>query len=257
MGERLRASFNVSGIAVLAAVLVIWEVTVRTGILAFDYLPAPSRIVVAIKDMASDGELFGRLGHTIVVVIGAWALAMALGVSLGVAIGRSPRLHRFTMASVEVLRTLPVVVLVPVALLVLGTSVRAELVVAAYAATWPIVVSTIAGVTAVSQRQLEVCVQLQLSRTDTLRKVVLPSSFPLVLSGARLALGISLTVVVLAELIGNPAGLGYGISEMQLALQPERMWGYVMVVAALGVALNAVLVGSVRSTLGHLLPRAA
>jgi sulfonate transport system permease protein len=257
MSDQRWSRVNVSGIAVVCAVLAVWEVTVRAGILAFDYLPAPSRVAIAIKDMAFGGELFGPLAHTVGVVIGAWVMAMVVGVSLGAAIGLSHRLQRFTMASVEVLRTLPIVALVPVALLVLGVGVRAELVVAAYAATWPVVVSTIAGVNAVPVRQLEVCSQLQLSRIDAIRKVIMPSAFPVVLAGARLALGISLVVVVLAELIGNPAGLGNGISEMQFALQPERMWGYVMVVSLLGAALNAVLVGSARAALGHLLPRGA
>lgn len=239
---------NLPGIGVLLAVLACWELLVRGGLITFDYLPPPSKIVAALGDLAGAG-LFEQLRHTTIATLVAWASAMVVGTALGFAIGLSQLVWRFSMASVETLRTVPVVALVPVALVVFGPGFSAETVIAAYAALWPVVISAVAGARSVPARRLDVGRQLQLSRWQMIRAIVVPTALPVLLAGSRVALDISLIVTVLAEMIGNPEGLGQGIVEMQMALQPEQMWAYVTLAATLGVALNAALVIGARQGL--------
>lgn len=166
---------------------------------------------------------------------------MVVGIALGVAIGLVDRLWSWMMASIEMLRTVPVVALVPVALLVFGPESTAEIVVAAYAASWPVLINVTGGIRSVKPQLHEVAATFRLSRWATIRKVVLPAALPTIVVGARLGLAISLVIVVVAEMIGPPEGLGYGLVEQQLALQPARVWAYVIVIGILGLLLNGLL----------------
>ncbi|GAA3226417.1 ABC transporter permease [Actinocorallia longicatena] len=252
---RLRA--GLPGLLTPLLILAAWEGLIRGGVLDFDYLPAPSSIGSAAAGLAAGGELAERLLHTTGVTLLAWVLALAVALAAGTLLGLSHTAWRWSMASVEVLRTLPAVALVPVALLVLGPTTAAEIVVAVYAASWPLLISVVAGLQDTPQRLIDVARQMRLPRSRVVVSLMLPAAAPLILSGARLALGISLIVVVLAEMVGNPAGLGAAISETQMALQPEDMWVYVLSVAVLGTVLNAVLLAVSRRALPAVLAREA
>jgi ABC-type nitrate/sulfonate/bicarbonate transport system permease component len=142
------------------------------------------------------------------------------------------------MASIEVLRAVPPVSLVPVALLVFGFSVRMELVLIVYVSAWPVLVNTIDGVRGVRSELLDVARMLRLSRATTVRRIVVPAAMPSIVVGLRLALSLSLVLAVVAEMLGNPRGLGNALVRAQQALQPAQMFAYVLAIGVLGVALN-------------------
>jgi sulfonate transport system permease protein len=97
------------------------------------------------------------------------------------------------------------------------------------------------GMTGVHARLADVSRTLQLSRAAMLCKVMLPAALPAVLVGARLSLTLALVLAVLAEMVGNPTGLGYAVVTQQQALRPDLMFAYVAVIGLLGLALNALL----------------
>ncbi|MFG1928659.1 ABC transporter permease [Cryptosporangium sp. NPDC048952] len=246
---------NYLGTATAVAIVGVWEALVRTGVLTFDYLPAPSSILASVGELVTDDDLGGRILHTAWVALVAWVIALGVAFVVGVAVALSPRTWRYSMASIEVLRTIPAVALVPVALLVFGPTRDAEIVVAVYAGCWPLLISVSAGVQATPGRLLEVARQMRLSRSRVVVSLRIPAAAPLILSGARLALAVCLVVCVLAEMLGNPEGLGAGIVERQIALQPEQMWVYVIAVAVLGTVLNATLLAGSRIAFPRILTR--
>jgi ABC-type nitrate/sulfonate/bicarbonate transport system permease component len=95
-----------------------------------------------------------------------------------------------------------------------------------------------------------------LSPLRTILEIQLPSAFPAILVGARLAMTTALVLAVIAEMIGNPDGLGYALVFTQQALQPAQMWAYIVVIGLLGVALNGLLVASSRAVPGGRSPEA-
>jgi ABC-type nitrate/sulfonate/bicarbonate transport system permease component len=240
-GARWSRRINVSGLATMAALVGSWEGLVRSGSVDFEFLPAPSGIADALWSIVWSGEIFPELVHTLRAAVVGWALASLLGIALGVWLGLSDTAWRYSMASIEVLRAIPPISLVPVALLVFGFSLKMELTLIVYVGAWTVLVNTIDGVRGVRPELLDVTRMLRMSRLTTIRKVILPSAMPSVVVGLRLALSLSLVLAVVAEMIGNPSGLGNALVRAQQALQPEQMFAYVVTIGVLGIALNAAL----------------
>lgn len=232
---------NLLGLATMAALVALWEVAVRSGALDFQFLPAPSRVADAFGSLIASGGLSGPVVHTLRSTLVGWALAAGVGVGLGVWLGLSDAAWRYSMTSIEFMRAIPPISLVPVSLLVFGFSLRMELVVIVYASAWTVLVNTIDGVRNVPAELLDVGRMLRMSTLTTIRKLILPSALPSIVVGLRLALSLSLVLAVVAEMIGNPSGLGNAVVRSQQALQPEQMFAYVVTIGILGVTLNAAL----------------
>jgi sulfonate transport system permease protein len=232
-------AINIPGTLTLLAVAAAWEVSIRTGLVTFDYLPAPSAILVAFGDIVRSGDLFADTAHTLRSVLIGWMLAGLIGGVLGVTFGLSAFVRRNFLASLEVLRPLPAVAFLPVALLLFNFSLMTELVVIVYASVWPMFINTMGGITNVKSRLHDVSLTLKLSRTQAIANVLLPAAAPSILVGTRLCLGTTLVMAIIAEMIGNPHGLGYAIVSALQAMRPERMFAYVVFIGVLAIALNA------------------
>jgi sulfonate transport system permease protein len=226
------------GLAVPVILLGSWEALVRARVLDYTYLPAPSAVATELGRLATSGELAADLAHTVAVAALALALALAAGGTLGLAIGLLPPVRTYVLASVDVLRTVPAVALLPVALLLFGPTPTAEVVLATYAATWPVLLHTAGGVAAVPARLYDVARTLRLARAATLWKVVLPAVAPTWLVGARVGAVVALLVTVVVEMVIAPRGLGGGLTESLQALRPARMWAYAAICGTVGYLLN-------------------
>ena len=252
---RFLRQVNLPGLATIAALVALWQAADALGFIAYKFVTPPSGIAAAVADVVSSGDLWPYLSHTVLAALSAWAIAMVVGVALGLLIGLVPWVWRWSMASVQILRTLPAVALVPVVLLIVGFSIKAEILVAAYVALWPVVVSTAVAIGNASPQLRDVSRSLRLSRRETLQKVLLPSAWPEIAVVARLALSLSLVLVVVTEMVGNPAGLGYALVSTQQALQPDQMWAYLILIGVLGVAMQSLLALGSRHVLPGLAPR--
>ncbi|WP_334386289.1 ABC transporter permease [Bradyrhizobium sp. AZCC 2262] len=166
-------------------------------------------------------------------------MAIVLGISLGFLLGLSPTARRYGLASIEVLRPMPGVAFAPVGLLLFGFSLKTEMVVTILPVLWPVLVNTIGGVSGVHQRLYDVGRTFRLSRKDTILRIILPAAMPPIVVGARISLGLALVLAVVAEMVGNPEGLGYGIVREQQALRPDLMFAYIVTVGLIGIILNA------------------
>lgn len=230
---------NVLGLATMLVLLGAWELLIRTGLLDYQNLPAPSAVAARAQQLLASGDLMTNLLHTLRVTLLGWVLASAIGIGLGLVLGLWRPAWRWSIASFELLRAVPPISLVPLALLVFGFSVRTELTLIVYASAWPVLVSTIEGVRTVRPELRDVARTLQLSRRKTLLKLTLPAAMPSIVVGLQLGLSLALVLAVVAELVGNPSGLGNALILAQLALRPEEMFAYVFTIGLLGIGLNA------------------
>lgn len=239
---RLAANGLLAPLVLIAA----WQAAVSTGVLRLQFLPTPAAIAVELTGLAASGELAADLAHTVGVVTLAVLIAIGAGSGLGLAIGLLPMLRVHLASTIDVLRTIPAVALVPVALLTFGPVPTTELMLAVFAATWPVLVNTAGAVADVPGRLRDVAATLRLSRASTVCKIVIPAVVPAVLVGARLAVIIGLHVCVIAEMLMYPRGLGGGLIESMNALHPARLWAYAVSCGVVGYLLSVLLQRAVR-----------
>jgi ABC-type nitrate/sulfonate/bicarbonate transport system permease component len=245
-GRRLRSTVNGVGWLVVLALVAVWQLLVATGALDFSYLPAPTGVADGLAEVWGAGAFWSTIGHTLTTTVIATALALCIGVLAGAAIGLVAPVRAVSMASIDVLRTLPTVALMPLALLVWGPALTAELVVTTWAATWPILVNVAGGVRAVHPTLHDVSATFQLSRWAKLRRIVVPAALPEIVVGARLAVINALVVAIVAEMLINPEGLGWGLVGAMQGLQPEQMWAWAAITGLIGYGLNVLLLRLVR-----------
>ncbi|MPZ55927.1 MAG: ABC transporter permease subunit [Rhizobiales bacterium] len=245
MPSRLLPRLNLPGLLTLVIVVLAWELAIRGGSVQYEYLPAPSAIAVGMAELIRSGQLAADTLHTLRSVLLGWTAAMVIGVTLGLWLGSSPLVRRYSLATIEMLRPMPGIAFVPVALLLFGFSLETELMVIILPALWPVLINTMGGVMGIHARLFEVGRTFRLPRGEIIRKLLLPAALPAILVGARISMTLALVLAVVAEMVGNPNGLGYAIVREQQALQPEKMFADVVAIGVLGIVLNSALVSAV------------
>lgn len=232
---------HVIGYLTIVVVLGLWELLIDTGVLDFQFLPAPHEVWTGLSGLISSGELADNLLHTLGAVALGWVIALCAGIVAGTVLGLLQPVWRYSMASLDAIRALPIVALVPLAVLLFGFTTTTEVVIGSYAAFWPIMLNTRAGIRGVSPELLSVAEVLRLGRFETVWKMLLPAATPLILVGVRLGLSTCLVLTLVAEMVGSPTGMGYAMIQQEQALQSDRMFAYLIVIGVLGVVLNAIL----------------
>ena len=166
-----------------------------------------------------------------------------LGVALGTLLGLSPRASRLGFVSVELLRPVPSVALIPLAMLVFGFGLRMELSVVAFACLWPMAMLTQAAAQQVEPRLLEVARALQMSPWQRFAWIVGPAMVPRLFVALRLGVAIALVVAVTVEIAANPSGMGYAMMIAQQSLDPALMLAWLLWIGVVGFAINAAATG--------------
>ncbi len=219
----------------LLSALELWARTVGKN---SDSLAAPSAALLAFFKAAADGSLLASTAFTLGSAAAGLAIGFLLGVVFGTLLGLSKQAASMSFLSVEVLRPIPSVALIPLAMLVFGFGFRLEISVVAFACFWPILILTQAAVQQVEPCLLEVARALQLSQRQQFFKIVLPAIVPRLFVALRLGVAIALVVAVTVEIAANPHGMGYAIIYAQQSLDPALMLAWLFWIGAVGYAIN-------------------
>lgn len=239
-------TINLPAISLLVVLLALWELVVRVGVVTLTFLPAPSQIALSLAELTGSGELVGNVSHTLSAALLGWIIGSTLGTVVGAVVGVSSRAWTWTMASIDLLRSIPAITFVPVAALLLGFSLQMELVVTSYAALWPVLISMVEGLRKIPPLHMEVARTLHVGRIRRIVTVMFPGAAGSIIVGLRLALALALTLAVASEMVGNPHGAGYALIMQQQALNAPAMFAYILAIGLLGVVLNALLMLAVR-----------
>lgn len=233
---------HVRGLLIPLALLVSWEALSRAGLLPIDTMSRPSAAAVAGWRALLDGSLTQATIETLAAATVGLALAILLGIAVGLIVGLSNLAENALAPSLEVLRPVPPVALIPLALLLLGFGLSMEASVVAFACVWPIFVSTIAAVRSIEPSHIEVARVLQLSYIGQIWKIVMPSALARIGVGIRVASGIALVVAVTVEIVVNPRGLGYLMVTAQQSLKADLMYAGLLWIGMVGWTANYLLI---------------
>jgi ABC-type nitrate/sulfonate/bicarbonate transport system permease component len=210
----------------VAAALALWEVLTESG--AVDQRNIPTVQSVSAAFGSSFGAVLSSLGVTLESLLIGLAIASVAGAVLGIAVGLSAWAEAATDVIVRMMRPLPSLALIPIAILVagLGTEMTSGLV--AFAAFWPVFINARYGTRQIEPRFLETGRALGFSRWELIWRIVLPSAAPPVATGIRIAVGMATVVTVSVELVAGTGGLGgYVVSAQQGGSVPQMYAGIV------------------------------
>ncbi len=220
-------------------VLPLWELVVRLGFVRRVTLSSPSLILeTAVEDLIINATLWPHLLQSSQQFVLGLGLALITGIPLGLALGLFRRLNFFVDPWLSAIYATPTIALVPLIVLVLGLGLESKIFIVWLEAIFVIVVSTMAGVRASEARYLDLAKSFRASRWLTFRSVIVPSSFPYILTGLRLGTTRALVGVVVAEFFAANKGLGFYINFSGTTLRTDRVMLGVILLGLFGVILG-------------------
>jgi sulfonate transport system permease protein len=230
--------FFISWLAPLILV-VLWEFFSRLGYIAPQILSAPSDVAKATWDLAKSGALFIHIATSLLRALIGIIIGGLLGFSLGVLVGFS-RLAEATLdRSLQMMRTIPFLALLPLVIIWFGVDESGKIFLVTLAALFPIYVNTMSGIRQVDPKLLEVATVTGLTTWGKISKIILPGAMPSILIGVRFALAYACMALVIAETIATDKGIGFLVMDAREFLQTDIIVLALIIYAVLGVLGDA------------------
>jgi ABC-type nitrate/sulfonate/bicarbonate transport system permease component len=228
------------GAAGILGFLVTWQLIPTLGILDARFFPTATETLSRLAEDVRDLEFWRNVGRTMT----AWAIGLAiatvLATVLGTIIGLVPILRRGTHTTVEFLRPIPSVALIPLAILVFGIQLQAALLIIVFASFWQVFVQVLYGVADVDAVARDTARSFGLSRGSRVVNLVFPTALPYLMTGVRLAAAVALILAVTAEMFIGVPGLGRAIIFAQSAGDYVHVYSLVITTGLLGLLVNLV-----------------
>lgn len=217
--------------------VVVWQ-ALSHWIVNPNLLPSPLTVLGRAAELTLSGELPRSMGTSLGRVLVGYALGAVLGIALGLLIGRLPRLEHVLTPTLGFVRSIPPIAFVPLSIILFGIGEASKYAIIVYLVVIVLALSTAAGMRETPRIRIRAAQALGASGLTVLFKIVLPSSFPFILSGLRVALNLALMAVVSAEVIGARSGLGHMIMDSQTMFETDRMIVGILSLGVLGSVLD-------------------
>ena len=232
--------------ATLAALLVLWyALTTLTGTIAPARFASPSEVWAALVQIAGPGYADAKLWQHVLqscrLVAMGFVAAVAVGVPLGLAMGWSPRTEAFANPPFLLLRPIPPLAWIPLAIVWLGLGDAAKIMIIFVAAFVPAVINTYTGVRTIEPFLIEASATLGARRATLIREVLIPGALPHIFTGLRLSLQASWTTLVAGELVGALYGLGQVLNAAAQDIYPAMIIVGMVFVGLCGAAMTWLL----------------
>jgi ABC-type nitrate/sulfonate/bicarbonate transport system permease component len=248
---RRRVRRVASSVAGVVGFLLLWLVLGLAGVLDPSAIPGLPDTVAALGRELVDADFWSALGAT----LSGWALGLligaAVGLLLGTLIGLSTVLQVSTAVVVEFLKTVPIIAILPLAILVLGTSLTMKVSLVAFGVMWPLLVQTMYGVKAMDPVIRDTATAMGVGPVRRFFVVVLPSAAPFIATGLRVAAAGALILTIVVELIAGGAGIGVEIATAAISGLPAlpTMYARIIVAGILGFLVATALTQAERRLL--------
>ena len=229
------------GLAGIVLFLLVWELLPLVGIVDGRFMPPASAAIADLISKFGDQVFWVAVWDT----MRAWVLGMIMAVGgaaiVGFIIGSSAFLRKFTNSTIEFLRPVPSVALIPLAVLVFGVGIESALLLIVYASFWQVLIQVLYGVADVDSVAMDTAKSYGLGPLSRIRYVIFPTALPYLMTGVRLAAAVALILAITAQLIIGTPGLGAEIARAQSGGAYTSMYSLVLATGILGVIINVVM----------------
>jgi ABC-type nitrate/sulfonate/bicarbonate transport system permease component len=228
--------------AFVGVVLAAWEAVARSGRWSKLLFPSLENIFRELGLFFTRTEMLAEVLVSLERALGGFALAAAAGILLGLLMGRSKLAAELLDPLFSGTYAVPKLALFPIFIFVFGIGSLSKVALVFLECLYPIVVMTYAGARDVQEKLLWSARNMGASRAAILRRVVIPATAPFIFAGFRVAVPVAMIVVVITEMVASADGLGYQVIYAMSSLRTDRMLAVVVVIAALGYALDKTVV---------------
>jgi ABC-type nitrate/sulfonate/bicarbonate transport system permease component len=223
------------------ALLLLWEVLARVGILDTRFFPAPSQILSTMMTMMKSGELQDDTLISMTRLAVGFLVGGIPALIIGVVMGLNSTLRAIIDPLIAATYPIPKSSILPLALLVLGLGEASKIFMVAIGVFYPIAMNAMAGVREINKVYLDVGHNFKASRWDVFRTIALPGAMPMIMTGVKLGVGMGLVLIAIAEMVGAKSGLGYLIWNAWETFAVDQMYVGLFVIALIGFALTLIL----------------
>ena len=240
-----RARSILRGALALLIAAALYEAMARSGVFQRALVPTLPKILDTLVDTIADGSMLGHAAATMGRMLAGFALAIVIGLPLGILMGRFRPVEHFFLPLTSALMPIPSLAWVPVFILWFGLGNTVAILIVLYAAMFPLVLNAWSGVRAVNQLWLRAAGAMGANETALFWKVILPGASPFIITGLRQAFLRAWIAVVGAEMIAaSDWGLGWVIYESREYLNVDVMLASVAVIGVIGFAFERLVFGS-------------
>jgi ABC-type nitrate/sulfonate/bicarbonate transport system permease component len=218
----------------------LWEIVAY--VVNSRFLPGPLQVGLIFLELILSGELVNHASISLARVVAGFFLAAGIGIPLGVVMGWSKRMESFSVV-IEMLRPIPPLAWIPLAMLWFGIGFQSKVFIIFIGAFFPILSNAFLGVRETQPYLIEAGKVLGATDNEILRRIIIPNSFPEILEGLRIGLGIAWMCLVAAELTGlkSPVGLGYMIMEARDLGRADIVIAGMIAIGVIGYIMNSSL----------------
>lgn len=227
-------------LGVLVFILLVWQALFLTGALP-EVAPSVVEIAAGFVTVVASNGFWVALAQTLGAALAGWAIAAVVGVVLGVALGTNGFATRSTAVIVEFGRSFPMLALMPMVVLVIGVNSRMEILMVFLSCLWPILIQSIAGSRRRDPAVTDTARVFRIGRVRQFVRVTVPGALPMIATGLRISLSISILVTVGVGVLSQTPGLGRQITLAQEASRWDLAFAYIIFAGLVGWGFNAAL----------------
>ncbi|EOW6741918.1 aliphatic sulfonate ABC transporter permease SsuC [Cronobacter dublinensis] len=220
--------------ALPAGVIIVWQLASQAGWLSTRILPSPESVVEAFWRLTASGELWQHLAISSWRALVGFSIGGVIGLALGLISGLSRWGERLLDSSIQMLRNVPHLALIPLVILWFGIDESAKIFLVALGTLFPIYINTWHGIRNIDSGLLEMARSYGLSGFSLFREVILPGALPSIMVGVRFALGLMWLTLIVAETISANSGIGYLAMNAREFLQTDVVVVAIILYALLG-----------------------
>jgi ABC-type nitrate/sulfonate/bicarbonate transport system permease component len=239
--RRLKRRDAALAVAFPMALLLLWEIVSRAGLVNPILFPPPTRIAQTGWELLVEGVLFANFSASLMRIAFGYTIGAVFGITFGLFMGYFRAVGAATSPTLYALYSVPKIAILPLLLVIFGLGETTKIVIVAIPTFFVLAINAMGGVRNLGGGIIEAGRSYGAEGWKLFRYVILPGSLPSIFTGLRVATGLAVTVIIAAEFVAANEGLGYMIWNAWTIFQPERMYVGIVSVALLGAAFSGVI----------------